>query len=135
MRNKLFLIALLLATLLLFWSTNHGAYRNYFQADSLDNIGLAHAIGWDSILKPLAVPNVPVDNFRPVGMAFLKIMSNTAGLRFPPYIAALQILHLINAFLVFLLLRKLGLSMLAAATGVLFFAFHMALFTVLWEPM
>src|SRR5436190_4932492 len=136
MRNRLLLTTLLLATaLLLFWIANRGAYRNYFQADSLDNIGLAHAIGWDSILKPLAVPTVPVDNFRPVGMAFLKLMSNTAGLRFPPYIAALQILHVINALLAFLLLRRLGLSTLAAAAGVLFFVFHMALFTVLWEPM
>ena len=135
MRNKLFPAALLLATLLLFWTTNRGAYKNYFQADSLDNLGLAHAIGWDSILKPLAVPTVPVDNFRPVGALFLKVMSNTAGLRFPPYIAALQILHLLNAFLVFLLLRKLALPVLAAAAGALFFTFHMALFTVLWEPM
>jgi hypothetical protein len=135
MRNKLLLAILLLTTLILFWITNHGAYRNYFQADSLDNLGLAHAIGWDSILKPLAIPTVPIDNFRPVGIAFLKLLGNTAGLRFPPYIAALQILHLINAFLVFLLLRKLGLSTLASATGVLFFVFHMALFTVLWEPM
>jgi hypothetical protein len=135
MRNKLLLTALLLTALILFWTTNHGAYRNYFQADSLDNLGLAHAIGWDSILKPLVVPTVPADNFRPVGMIFLKLMSNTAGLRFPPYIAALQILHLINAFLVYLLLRKLDLSVLASATGVLFFAFHMALFSVLWEPM
>jgi hypothetical protein len=135
MRNKLLLATLLLTTLVLFWVTNHGAYRNYFQADSLDNLGLAHAIGWDSLLKPLVVPTVPVDNFRPVGMIFLKLMSNTAGLRFHPYIEALQILHVINAFLVFLLLRKLGLSTLAACCGALFFAFHMALFTVLWEPM
>jgi hypothetical protein len=135
MRNKLLLPALLLAAALLFFITNRGAYRNYFQADSLDNLALAHAVGWDTIVKPLVVPTVPVDNFRPVGAAFLKLMSNTAKLRFPPYIAALQFLHLINALLVYLQLRKLGLPPLAAATGALFFAFHMALFSVLWEPM
>ena len=135
MRNKLILSLLLLTAAFLFFITNRGAYKGYFQADSLDNLALAHAVGWDTIVNPLLLPTVPVDNFRPVGMAFLKLMSNTAGLRFPPYVAALQLLHLLNACLVFLLLRKLGLPALAAATGVLFFAFHMALFSVLWEPM
>src|SRR5260370_26433334 len=113
--GKLLLPALLLAAAVLFLITNRGAYKNYFQADSLDNLALAHAVGWDTIVKPLFIPTVPVDNFRPVDMLFLKLMSNTAGLRFPPYIAALPLLHLINALLVFFLLRKLVLSSLAAA--------------------
>ena len=63
MRSKLLAIALLLATALLFFISNRGAYKNYFEADSLDNLALAHAVGWDTILKPLVIPTVPVDNF------------------------------------------------------------------------
>src|SRR5205823_5513518 len=57
------------------------------------------------------------------------------GLWFPPYVAVLQILHIINVVLLVWLLRRLKLPFLAASAGGLFFAFHMALFNVYWEPM
>jgi hypothetical protein len=54
---------------------------------------------------------------------------------FAPYVAALQILHIINVALVGLLLRKLKLPFIAACAGAVFFAFDMALFSAYWEPM
>src|SRR5579872_323188 len=134
-RNRLLLIAFFAAAALGFYIINHGAYHGYFQADSLDNIALDHAVGWGDIVKPMVLPTVPDQNFRPVGALFLRLLGNAAGLRFPTYIAAIHILHFLNALLVYFVLRKLGLPTLAACAGSIFFLFHMALFGVLWEPM
>ncbi len=126
---------LVLAALLLFAVANRGAYKSYFQADSIDNLSLVQALGVRDFVQPLLVPKVFVNNFRPVGMLFFKLMGPWFGLWFPPYVAALQILHILNAVLLVWLMRRLQLSLLASAAGAVFFAVHMALFSVHWEPM
>jgi hypothetical protein len=62
-------------------------------------------------------------------------MGRAVGLNFPPYILVIHAVHLINGVLLWLLLRRLALSRIAAAAGALFFAFHMAAFDVYWKPM
>ncbi len=81
------------------------------------------------------IPKVFSNNFRPVGAAFLLGMGRSFGLWFPPYVAALQILHILNGALLVWLMRRLNVPMLAACAGAAFFVVHMALFSVFWEPM
>jgi hypothetical protein len=126
---------LALTALLLFAVANRGAYKSYFQADSIDNLSLTQALGARDFLRPLVVPKVFVNNFRPAGMLFFKLMGRWFGLWFPPYVAALQVLHILNALLLLLLMRRLQLSLLASSVGAIFFAAHMALFSAHWEPM
>jgi len=127
--------ALILAALLLFAIANRGAYRNYFQSDSIDNLALAQSLEIRDLLQPLLIPKVSLNNFRPVGALFFKGMGRGFGLWFPPYIAALQILHIVNGALLVWLMRRLKLPLLAACAGASFFVVHMALFSVHWEPM
>jgi len=133
--RRLLAAILALAALVLFSLANRGAYKSYFQADSIDNLALAQSLGARDLLQPLLVPKVFFNNFRPVGMLFFKLMGQWFGLWFPPYVAALQLLHILNAVLVVWLLRRLKLPLAAACVGALFFAVHMALFSVHWEPM
>src|SRR5260370_32174812 len=99
MKHKLLPVVLLLAALLLFSIANRGAYRNFFQADSLDNLALMQSLPYHELYRPLLIPRVSFDNFRPVGMLFFKLMGRTFGLWFPPYVAVLQILHIVNVAL------------------------------------
>jgi hypothetical protein len=131
----LFSGAAILAALLLFALANRVAYRSYFQADSIDNLALVQALPWHDLFEPLLAPKVSFNNFRPVGMLFFKLMGQWFGFWFPPYVAALQILHIFSAAVLVWLLRRLKLSLLAAGAGALFFVVHMASFSVHWEPM
>lgn len=126
---------LALVALVLFSIANRGAYKSYFQADSIDNLALAQSLSARDLLQPLLVPKVFFNNFRPVGMLFFKLMGQWFGLWFPPYVVVLQLLHILNAVLVVWLLRRLKLPLAAACVGALFFGVHMALFSVHWEPM
>ena len=114
---------------------NRGAYKNYFQADSIDNLALAQSLGPRDFLEPLLVPKVSFDNFRPVGMLFFNFMGRAFGLWFPPYVGVLQLLHILNALLIVWLLRRLQFSLAASCVGAVFFTVNMALFSVHWEPM
>jgi hypothetical protein len=127
--------ALILAAWLLFAIVNRGAYRSYFQADSIENLALAPSLEIRDLLEPMLIPKVFFNNFRPVGALFFKGMGHAFGLWFPPYVAALQILHIVNGALLVWLMRRLKLPMLAACAGAAFFVVHMALFSVHWESM
>jgi hypothetical protein len=83
----------------------------------------------------LAVPMIPPGLFRPVGGFFYRVLGGTAGLWYPPYVAVVQAIHLANATLLFVLLRRLQLPALASAAGALFFLFHIATVDVFWKPM
>jgi hypothetical protein len=128
------LILFLLAAFL-FEIANRGAYRNYFSDDDLDNISLSRGVSGKTILTGVLSPSYYENNFRPVGVLFYKAMAARAGLNFPPYAAFLHIVHLINAFLLWLILRRLSFPPWAAAAGTLFFVFHMAAFDIYWRPM
>lgn len=132
LRRGLLLIA---ALSLLFLLANRAAYKGFFSDDDLDNLVQTRGAEASFFAAQLASPQLSAWNFRPVGHSFYKALGATAGLHFPPYIAALHLLHLLNAVLVWLLLRRLGAGPLAAAAGAAFFAFHMACFDAYWKPM
>lgn len=132
--SRLWLLIPLLGAVL-FLIADRGAYKGYFEDDELDNLALTRDIPTSEFLLNLVVPRYFTNNFRPAGHLFFRWMGESAGLRFPPYVAAIQAIHLINVTLVWFVMRSLAFSRAVAALGTLFFLFHMAVFDVYWKPM
>ena len=120
---------------LLFLVANRGAYKGYFQDDDLDNLSFTQQISTWDFVTPLLLPRYFENNFRPTGHLFYHWMGESAGLNFPPYIAAIHAFHLANVVLLWMVLRRLGLPPVGRAAGALFFVFHIAAFDVYWKPM
>jgi hypothetical protein len=127
--------ALFAVIALLFFVANRGANRGFFQSDELDSIGWTPQIPAAEFVKDLVNPVYNAHNFRPVGHLYFRIMSRTFGLNFRRYLLPLHVLHLLNVWLLWLVLRNLGMSRFAAGAGAFFFAFHVAVFDVYWKPM
>ena len=118
-----------------FWVANRGAYRGYFQDDDLDNLSYVRELGWSDLAVPMAIPQVHRSNFRPVGAAFYHVLYGAFGTQYTPYVISMHLLHLLNVALLWLVLRRLGCGVPAAAAGCLLWGFHMAAFDVFWKPM
>src|SRR5712664_3609340 len=125
LRSTLLAIAFLIAVAGFFLIANRAAYRGYFVDDEFDDLAFTGEMDAVDFVKGLLLPRFYTNNFRPTGHLFFYAMGETAGLRFAPYIALLHILHIGNIVLLWLILRRLSLPALAAAAGVLLFAFHM----------
>lgn len=126
---------LFLVMALLFLVANRGAYEGYFQDDEFDNLSFAPHVSLPVYAKSLLTPRFIPGNFRPVGHAYFGVMGRLFGLDFPRYVWPLHLIHFLNVWLVWLLLRRLGGGPWAAGAGALLFAFHMAAFDVYWKPM
>lgn len=119
----------------LFYVASKGAYKGFFSADDLDNLAWTRHAELSSFLTGLVTPQFYTSNFRPVGHFYFWALGHAAGLDFRPYVAVLHILHLVNLGLLWALLGRLSFPWAARAIGVLFFAFHMAVFDAYWKPM
>ncbi|MFN0100549.1 MAG: hypothetical protein ACKV2U_00520 [Bryobacteraceae bacterium] len=119
----------------LFYVASKGAYKGFFSSDDLDNLAWTKHADLSSFLTGLVTPQFYVSNFRPVGHFYFWALGRMAGLDFRPYIAVLHVLHLVNLGLLWSLLGRLSFPWAAKAAGVLFFAFHMAVFDAYWKPM
>jgi hypothetical protein len=128
-------LAAVLALVALFFVANRGAYQGTFSDDDLDNIAWTRTTAPSAFAAGLLSPRYFPNHFRPVGHFTYHVLANTAGLRFRPYVGAIHLLHLANAALLWLLLRRLGLTGWQAGAGALFFVFNMALFDAIWKPM
>jgi hypothetical protein len=126
---------LLAAFAAIFLALNAGAYRGYFQDDEIDNLSWTSLLPTTDFIKgalnPLYFPN----NFRPLGHFYFHALERFAGLEFPAYVAVLQTIHLLNVWLLWTLMRRLGAPTLAASAACCFFGLHMALFDNFWKPM
>jgi hypothetical protein len=131
--RKLLLLPLLLVAI--FLVANRTAYKGYFDPDDLDNIGWTHKGRIGEFVQGLAAPKFYRRNYRPAGHLLYRLMGGTFGLRYAPYLAALQLLHILAILLLWLLLRELGFTPWAAFLGGLFFACHMGAFEAYWKPM
>jgi len=120
---------------LLFLTANKGAYRSFFFGDDLDNLAWTREVPAAEFLEAMASPVYTANNFRPTGHGLYHLWSQTAGLRFTPYVATIQGLHLLNALLLFWLLRRIGAGEWQAAVAAVAWVFHMALFGAFWRPM
>jgi hypothetical protein len=128
-----FALFLLMATL--FLTMNRGAYKGYFSDDEIDNLSWTPYVEKTEFLEHTISPFFFKFNFRPVGHFYFHEMERRFGLDFPKYAASIHLIHLLNAWLLWVLARRLGSPPVAAAAAVAFFAFHMALFDALWKPM
>jgi hypothetical protein len=124
-----------LVLLLLFLIANRGAYEGYFQSDDLDNLSWTRVASARDFAYGIAAPRFFPGNFRPAGHFYYYVMGRWAGLNYPPYVAAIHLFHFVNIILLWLLMRRLGISAIAAACGAALFAFHMAAFDAYWRPM
>lgn len=121
---------------ILFSIANKAAYKGYFQDDDLDTISWAYGEGCiNRFIDGWTTPFFSDVNFRPSGHIYYWVMIRLAGLHFPPWVAVIHVLHFLNVVLLWLVLRKLGLGRLAAASGALLFAFEVAVLPVYWRPM
>jgi hypothetical protein len=133
--NKTAGAALLLGMAILFLLANRGSYKGYFQDDELNNLSWTRDIPALEFGKAALSPKFFPNNFRPVGHFYFREMSLLYGLDFPKYLPILHLAHFLNAWMVWMLARRLGLPPLASSMGALFFAFHMAAFDIYWKPM
>ena len=126
-------IAAVLAAL--FFLANRGAYRSFFFGDDLDNLAWTGPVPGERFVRAMVSPVYTANNFRPTGHGLYHLWSQTAGLWFPANVGTIQALHLLNALLLFWLLRRVGSGEWQAAVGAVAWMFHMALFGAFWRPM
>jgi hypothetical protein len=120
---------------LVFLVVNRGAYRGYFAADDFDTLSWTSLVPPTEFVRSILTPRTSPHNFRPVGHYYYHVLLPAAGLNFWWYVAVLQGIHLLNAALIWFILRRIQISPFAAGAGAVFFAFHMAVMEAFWKPM
>jgi hypothetical protein len=128
-------LLLFVAFAALFLTVNRDAYRGYFQDDEIANLSWTPNLEPLEFLQGVVTPRFQPNNFRPVGHYYFHAVEEIAGLDFPVYVAVLHAFHLLNVWLLWLVMRRLGAAPFAAAAACLFFGLHMALFDNFWKPM
>src|SRR5580700_1784901 len=108
------------AIAIVFIGLNYTAYDGFFQDDELDNLRWAPSRPALIFVKGLLDPRFQTDNFRPAGHLYFAIMGRNFGLDFPPYMTPIFAIHLLNALLLYLLMRKLGIVQPCAIASVAF---------------
>ncbi len=135
LRNWRWPLAAGIAILIAFIALNYRAYDGYFQDDELDNLSWAPSLGTTEFAAALIKPTFDASNFRPPGHLYFTLMGRAFGLDFPPYITPIFAIHLANALLLFLLLRKLGIDTWRALAGIAFFTLSATALDAYWKPM
>jgi hypothetical protein len=129
-RTGCILFLLLAAVFLLL---NREAYRGYFQDDEINAMSWTRFGPATEYLKGALQP-IYKNTFRAVGFYFFRVTEKLFGLNFPRYVAVIQAIHLLNVWMLWLLIRRLGAPVLPACFAVAFFALHTALFDAVWKP-
>jgi hypothetical protein len=130
-RNGLLCFLLLAAVFLVL---NRAAYKGYFTDDDFEHLSWTRDASTVDFLKGLLSPRFQPNNFRPAGHFFYHIEAALFGFDFHKYMAAIHALHLLNVWLLWLLIRRLGSPPLPAAAACAFFALHMGYFEAVWKP-
>ncbi len=113
---------------------NRAAYKGYFQDDEIDAMAWTRWGPASAFFKGVLTP-IHANNFRAVGFFYFRVAERAFGLDFPKYVAVVHAIHLLNVWVLWLLMRRLGSPVLPAAAACAFFALHMALFDAVWKPM
>lgn len=128
-------VAFALALVFLFWVANRAAYKGYFYGDDLDNLGWNQYAGLDTYVRGFLTPVFNPDNFRPTGHIYFFLLYRWAGLHYSAYVAVVQAIHILNAWILWLLLRRFRIHEIAAIGAVVAFLFHPATLPAYWLPM
>lgn len=127
--------ALFLLLALLFLAANRPAYKGWFNDDDLDNLLWTTRATTGEFAAGLVSPVFGEFNYRPAAHIVYHVLGRTVGLEYGWYLGLMHAVHLLNCWLVWLVLRKLGAGVRGAGAGTLLFAFHMACFDAYWKPM
>jgi hypothetical protein len=114
---------------------NYRAYDGYFQDDELDNLSWAPQLPFADFATAFIKPTFDISNFRPVGSAYFALMGRGFGMDFPPYMTPILAIHLLNALLLYLLMRKLGIDPWRALAGAAFFLLSASALDAYGKPM
>jgi len=123
------------AIALAFIALNFKAYDGFFQDDEIDTLSWSPSRHLSEYGIAFLKPTFDTSNFRPVGHIYYLLMGRAFGIDFPPYITPLFVIHLANAALLFLLLRKISIGRWAALAGTAFFTLSASAFDAYWKPM
>jgi hypothetical protein len=123
------------AIVITFVALNLRAYDGFFQDDEIDTLSWSLSRHLPEYLVAFLKPTFDTSNFRPVGHVYYLLMGRAFGIDFPPYITPLFVIHLVNAALLFLLLRKISVGRWAALAGAAFFTLSASAFDAYWKPM
>src|SRR6266536_2978505 len=126
---------LVAAVILLALAANREAFHGYFEGDDLATFGWSRLVPLQDLLRDVPSLKYPPAHSRPLGYFYFGALLRTAGLNYPPWVAVLQCIAVINIMLLWWLLRMLRFDYWPAAVACLFFAFHRALFDAWWKPM
>ena len=124
-----------LAILTIFVIANRAALEGYFSGDDLDNLSWATIMGTSGLIHEFVTPVFSESNTRPTGALFYRLAGLSFGLDFPRYIPFLFAIHVANAALLFLLIRRRQLPEPATWAATIFFLCHAALLEAWWKPM
>ena len=119
----------------LFLILNAPAYTGYFQDDELDIMGWAPFVRASDFVRGLASPRFIPSNFRPVGHYYYHLLTILFHLHFAAFVIPLQMTHLLNVWLLWMIAQKLDLKTAAIFIGAVFYIFNAALMDVYWKPM
>ena len=126
--------ALFLLLAAVFLALNGAAYRGYFTDDDINSMAWTR---WGPTYEYLKGTLSPVfaNSYRAVGFYYFHAAEHFFGLDFPKYVAVIHVFHLLTVWLLWLLMRRMGSSPVAAGAACIFFALHAALFDAVWRPM
>jgi hypothetical protein len=124
-----------LAIVIAFLALNYRALDSYFQDDEFDNMAWTPLNDASDYTWGFVTPVYSVSNFRPAGALYFRWMTNLARDNFAAWVPSLFVVHLLNGLLLFLLLRKIGLSEGSAWLGCAFFVLSGAAMDAWWKPM
>jgi len=133
-RTRWALVAVFVCALTLFYFANRTAYKAYFSDDDLDKMGWPTVLSNGDFVKQIVTPVYSKDLFRPIGYLYYRYMRRIFGLNYTPWVAVLQIGHIINVILLFFVLRRFDFSEIAAGMGALFWMFHGWQIFIYWQP-
>ena len=111
---------------------NRAAYQGYFKDDDMMTLGWTH---WGPASAFLKATLNPLEDLRAVGFLYYYAAEKLFGMDYPKYVAVLHAFHLLNVWLIWLLVRRVGAVVPAASAACAFFGLHMALFDAIWKPM
>ena len=110
-RIGLILFLLLAAVFLVL---NRAAYQGYFADDDINTLAWTR---WGSASEYLKGVLTPIDSqsYRAVGFYYFHVAGPAFGLDFPKYVASIHAIHLLDLWLLWLVMRRIGSPPLAAA--------------------
>lgn len=104
--------ALLAVVLLIALAANRRAYQGYFEDDDLDTLVWARLLPLGNLVLGIPSLKYPPEQGRAPGYFYYAALSQRFGLEYPPYVAVLQIIHLLNIVLLWFVLLRMGLDRL-----------------------